>query len=482
MSDPFVNKSLRTLLEIENDSELIHYACPETGLPIWPFIRIPVIRTIMADWLYKSAPLRLLSQNINYIKFARNTAISAIHNIGCREVGKRNILIQSTGLGNFTQGGLIKDRLAGYFAESLPKQTLIYQDKPKEGFRQKYSFEAVLHRTPRKILYKVCSNLVVNSNHKRLARIVIDRAARNALEQLGYDFNLNRIENLTDSLAAQLAILPYESDGYANWIYRKGFKLLLKEDACYGGSGISLIHAARLNNIVVAEYQHGAISKGHEGYNVADILSSSELYKKVLPDYLLTYGNWWSNQTNMPVKKIAIGNPHLTDSLKKVGVKQIKSNKLLILGNGIETELYIDFASRIYRLIAGQGVVVEFRPHPFERERIKSSALPSGVCLDVNPDIYSSLRDSRIVISELSTGLFEAAGLVDKVLLWNTERSRFAFPELPFDSFSTEDELQSILCDDFSSRDDSRLIPANELWEPNWEQNYMRFVEGAISL
>jgi hypothetical protein len=74
-------------------------------------------------------------------------------------------------------------------------------------------------------------------------------------------------------------------------------------------------------------------------------------------------------------------------------------------------------------------------PHPFEREKVKSLILPDGVRLDSHADIYSSLKESSVVISELSTGLFEAVGLVDKVLLWETDKSRFAFPEIPFKSF-----------------------------------------------
>jgi len=255
---------------------------------------------------------------------------------------------------------------------------------------------------------------------------------------------------------------------------------LLKEDACYGGSAISIIHAARLCGMVVAEYQHGAISKGHDGYNVADALATSHSFKAVLPDYLLTYGNWWSNQTNMPVQKIAIGNPHLTESLRALGPVTHKGNQVLILGDGIETNLYLNLASKVLEIVRTQGMFVVFRPHPFERDKVNRQMLPDGVQLDSHSDIYSSLKQSSIVISELSTGLFEAVGIVDKVLLWQTDKSRFAFPEIPFESFSTIDELELILKDKDLVQKESSTIPAGELWEPNWKQNFMRFVEGAV--
>lgn len=155
-------------------------------------------------------------------------------------------------------------------------------------------------------------------------------------------------------------------------------------------------------------------------------------------------------------------------------------NQILILGDGIETNLYLNLASEVLDMVGVKGMQVVFRPHPFEREKVKSMLLPKGVQLDTHSDIYTSLNESCVVISELSTGLFEAVGLVEKVLLWETDKSRFAFPEIPFMSFSTMDELESILNDKHSVEKESSTVPTNELWEPNWKQNYLRFVEGVV--
>lgn len=480
MNTTVLAQSLSTLLQIENDNELIGLTCTATGLPVWPLIRVPVLRTIMSDWLFKSTSLSSIGQNVNFAKLARDAAISAIHNLDYTANPQRNILIQNTGLGNYYQDGLIHDRLVGYFTAALPIRTVVYQDKPKASFRDKYSFNPILYKSPRNIINKLYSKLAVKHNHRQLARRVINRAVENASSRLGYEFASDRILGLTNSLASHLAVLPYASETYANWFYKHGFRLLLKEDACYGGNSIAIIHAARLCGMVVAEYQHGAISKGHDGYNFANALANSHSFKAVLPDYLLTYGNWWSNQTNVPVQKIAIGNPHLTETLGSLGPVSHKRSQVLILGDGIETNLYLNLAKDIVKIVKEQGLAVVFRPHPFERDKVKSSILPDGVRLDSHADIYSSLIESCVVISELSTGLFEAVGLVDKVLLWETDKSRFAFPEIPFKSFSTLDELVSILNDKDSFHKESSTVPANELWQPNWKQNYLNFIEGVL--
>lgn len=470
-------KDLSALLQVENDSELLDYSCPETSLPVWPLIRIAVLRTIMSDWLFKSAPLSSVGKK-NYRTLAKNVALSAIHNVTHNVEEHRDILIQSTGLGNFVHGGITRDRLVDYFSQAMPERTLVLQDQPKKHLGQRYSFEPVLYRTPRSIIHKILSRFAVSANHKKIARLVIERASRNAAERLDYEFNLGQLQSLINSLATRIATLPFATDVYANWFAKQGFKLLLKEDGCYGGNGVPVIYAAKLNRMPVAEYQHGAISKGHDGYNVADALLTNVSFQKVLPDYLLTYGKWWSNQTNMPIKKIPIGNPHLAESTSGQVLGARSRTKVLILGDGIETDLYLDLASRIHCVLQNKGLFVAFRPHPFERDIVKSMQLPRGVVLDTQTNIYRSLIESRVVISELSTGLFEAVGLSDMVLLWETEKSRFAFPELPFATFSTIDQLEALLKNDTFGTGRSISVPSSELWEPDWMKNYLRFVEG----
>ena len=71
-----------------------------------------------------------------------------------------------------------------------------------------------------------------------------------------------------------------------------------------------MIVAAKEMGIRTAEYQHGAVSRGHDAYNVAPGQGSSPEYQKVLPEFFLGYGRWWNEQINVPVTKVAVGNPH----------------------------------------------------------------------------------------------------------------------------------------------------------------------------
>ena len=87
----------------------------------------------------------------------------------------------------------------------------------------------------------------------------------------------------------------------------------------------------------------------------------------------MSYGEWWHEQFNAPVKKVAIGNPHLTEfSNTKLKVQQIKKNEILILSDGINTEKYIQLAKDIKSSLTNSDLIVKLRLHPME-VKFKSS-------------------------------------------------------------------------------------------------------------
>lgn len=475
------NYTLQQLLVLEDDEALLQYSCPGTTLPAWPLIRTQFIRTLMSDLLYSSAPLNTTSAKRGLLQVTSYLARCQLHNWMHRNSFSAEICFFTTGLGNFSKNHVTHERLAGYFAGCYPQQSTLYQAQGDWTWWQNCHFEGIVHATPFNTYLHLMGRLRVTASERKLASAIIEHASRNTFNALGYQLATGQKDSLKLALARQLAAFPISANYHANWFARHNTRLMFKEGACYGARAIAIVHAARMAGVATAEYQHGAIAKGHDGYNVAPTLAASPLFRQTLPDYLLTYGNWWSQQTNMPVHKLAIGNPHLTESLKQFSAGTGPSKHVLVLGDGIETQLYLELAANIHTIVGKYGYSTLFRPHPLERERIKTLAMPAGVVLDSNGDIYTSLQQVSAVVSELSTGLFEAVGLVDKVLLWETDKSRFAFPELPFSSFSSMQELEMLLsCDDVFSGGSPSTIQTHELWQPDWEANYRNFVENII--
>ena len=255
-------------------------------------------------------------------------------------------------------------------------------------------------------------------------------------------------------------------------------RLLIKEEACYGPSAV-FISAARDLGIATAEYQHGVISAGHDAYNVAEAVRSNAAYRRTLPDYLLGYGRWWLDQINMPIGRVAIGSPHRSEQLRGLAPAPLgAARNVLILGDGIETRLYMDLARRL-AVHLGTRLQVVFRPHPLERAAVQHE-FPAGsfdgVRIDASIDIYQAFQSSYAVVNDLSTGLFEAVGIVERVFIWNTAKSRFTFPQHPFPSFDDEADLARKLLQAAAAPLDATTAEA--IWQPDWRANYLRFLAG----
>lgn len=477
------NYTLQQLLVLEDDEALLQYSCPGTTLPAWPLIRTQFIRTLMSDLLYSSAQLNTTSAKRSPLQVTSYLARCLLHNWMHRNSFSAEICFFTTGLGNFSKNHVTHERLAGYFADCYPQQSTLYQAQGDWTWWKNHHFSSVMHATPFNTYLHLMGRLKVTTADWELASVIIEHASRNTVSRLGYQLTSAQKNKLKTALSRQLAAFPISANYHANWFARHNTKLLFLEAACYGARSVSILHAARMAGVTTAEHQHGAISKGHDGYNLAHTLATSPSFRQTLPDYLLTYGNWWSQQSNVPIPKLAIGNPHLAESLKRFTPARDRKKRVLVLGDGIETQLYLDLAARVYTIVGRHGYNVVFRPHPLEKERLKTAPIPAGVALDSNGDIYASLQQVTIVISELSTGLFEAVGLVDKVILWETEKSRFAYPELPFPAFSTMKELEMLLlCDDVFSGESPSSMQVHELWQPDWKANYRNFVENIIGI
>lgn len=68
-----------------------------------------------------------------------------------------------------------------------------------------------------------------------------------------------------------------------------------------------------------------------------------------------------------------------------------------------------------------------------------------AINIDSNVEVYDTLKESEIIISEISTVLFEAVGIVKRILVWQTEYSKKYFPNPPFETFENDEELVELI-------------------------------------
>lgn len=464
---------MQEILAVENDPTFLDFKCPETGYLLWPLIRQEFIQFITSDVLYKTAPLISLNRDINYPKALSSLLKANYHNIRVDESAKVDVLLMASGAGLFLRDGQWFNRLSDYFAFSNSQETLVLEDFFNWNWPCPRQNKKIIYHAPIQTYIALMGRLSIKQTHLKQAKDIVSYFKNRAKNILDWDLNPNATLSFENRMARKIAELPIRKKIYGKLLKQKNVKLVIKEEGCYGYSSI-LNRTARELGVVVAEYQHGAINAGHDAYNVAPKLLSSQEYSDTLPQHFLSYGEWWHQYLRLPVNKIVIGNPHRTSQLSRLTSVANKAD-VLILGDGIETELYIDLAVFLAQNLDSFRVV--FRPHPLERAKLQDLLVRKSlgnVVIDKNLDIYDSFCNAHVVVNEVSTGLFEAVGLADRVLIWDTTKSKFYYPEHPFASFVDANDLLEKIKDGKTGLLASQSV--HSVWAEGWDANYKNFL------
>lgn len=476
--------TLNEILEIEDSAELLAICCPDTGIPLWTSIRHACLVLIMGDLLYGS-PVEKMEGALragSRLKAATAISKSFVHNaIRLRSINQEySVALMATGARLLNREGRYFNSLSDYFVTSAPDQTLVIEDL----FGWKWPFPRhhnnVLIHSPLRVEGELKGRLRAG-RYRELSRTLVELVSHRAKNLLDWNIGEERCQWLEKRCAKGAASLLPRYQTYQSIFKKTGARLLIKEEACYGGAdNAAAILAARHLGMASAEYQHGAVSSGNIAYNFARAVSASRAYRKILPDYFLAYGSWWGEQISAPVKIISIGNPHRTEALGVGTSANSHRGNILILGDGIETTTYLAFCERL-SIKLGSAFEVVFRPHPLERAGVWARHIDGflgKVRVDANQDIYSSLQDAEAVVSEVSTGLFEAIGLVPKVFIWDTPKARFGYPVHPFHKFTDDTELARLILDENAGRISTQQ--KESIWAPNWQRNYLDFIGKAV--
>jgi hypothetical protein len=462
---------LTQMLLAEDDPEILGFRCSQTGVLLWPHVRIAFFRMMMSDLLY-AAPLPVSAAAQLSPRALSTLSRSLLSNARLRLGGRcrADVCVMATAVGVSQRDGKWFNRLSDYFALLLPEQTLLVEDQFDWKWPQPRRVERVLFHAPLQVRNALIGRALAGAAHERAAQQLISLVAQRAKRFVGWELGSERERRLVGMLAQRAAAIPHQYRSYRALLARIAPRVLLKEEACYGTASTLLVAAADLG-IVTAEYQHGAISAGHDAYNLAPTLRDSSEYRRMLPQHFLGYGRWWNEQIDVPVNKLAIGNPH-RDACLAGGRTVADKTDVIVLGDGIETSAYLAFARELAPRAARNGLRTVFRPHPLERGRV---AATEGVQVDDNVDIYDSLRAAHLVVSEVSTGLFEAVGFADRIVVWDTPKARFGYPRHPFGTVAGAAELAERIGD--RTFGVCRPEAATEIWAPCWQESYLQFLQ-----
>lgn len=457
----------------DSDPQLLAVSDIRSSYPLWLSVRFTFLRWLSGELFYDEpvTPQTNFFRTLNtFVARREDTLITNINN-------NKKIIIWTTGLGNYASDGSISDRLVQKFANTYSQETFILQPRNLSMEQLPFNFKETY--CTRNIGSFDNLNVKIAAFWGKERHIGLNNLTTrfSELVKLYHDIELNVDQAKTLKIRA-LQILSQnhklQTSFTAFFQKNQGIKLLMLEEGYYGGVRIPFIIAAKNAGVHVAEFQHGAIAPGHEAYNVGFDRSNQSIYSAVGPDTFLSYGNWWRSQMRLPNKIIDIGNPQ-RDTFPVRSENQNDSKQILVLGDGLETQKYVSLALEINKVVEHKVI---FRPHPLERHKFLEDRADVSVEIDLSSELSSRLANTDVIISELSTGLFDALGIVEHIYIWKTTKSEAAFGTLPFASFESVEELREKLSN--AALKPPTLPCSTDVWKENWINNYKNFVDPII--
>ncbi|HAJ34027.1 MAG TPA: hypothetical protein DCK79_11890 [Candidatus Atribacteria bacterium] len=256
-------------------------------------------------------------------------------------------------------------------------------------------------------------------------------------------------------------------------------KIAFVHCASYLGGGAILTKILHLAGFKVIEVQHGFVSEEHYAYNYPKSCIENENHqcREYLPDYLLMFGDYWTENIRTPSKKIVVGYPYLNKLSEKLIQKITPEGKtILIVSQGTVTEHMVSIAKELSRAFSDYRII--FKLHPGEipfKERYSSLKSYSNIEIIGNYNIYELIAKNNIIIGYYSTTLFEALKFPEKriFILENSD-----VPDEIGYKFSSADELIDAIKD--NSKGYSKVNP-EYFWASNWEERFREFMKNELN-
>jgi hypothetical protein len=181
------------------------------------------------------------------------------------------------------------------------------------------------------------------------------------------------------------------------------------------------IIAAKELNIPVVELQHGIITNSHLAYNYPPLKRKSN----VVPDYILTFGDYWRKKISLPIesKNIrSIGFKFFNMQYKKYSNYKRKKIITFISQASIGNKLS-KIASDLEKKINNEFKII-YKLHPGETRNWKKKypwLIKNKIKVIHNEiPLYKILAESNILIGVCSTVIYEAIGMkIPKIILLN---------------------------------------------------------------
>lgn len=465
------------LLSLETE-ELLNFRFNEHNFLIWPFIRRVVLEKIYLKLTNSSFPVAYVG------KIGLKKSVLYIYNALKYNPYKWSnfpiVFFTTQRIVNLNKGGKYHNKIFDYFALEFPKDSLIVERTEMQTFKLPRFFDNV---TFEDYIYI-----------KGYARAIFKRLPVN---------EINKINTFIEYIKKKFCLYLDKKD--INSIYKKllwhfkvypiiykSYMLLFKNlrpsviiSVGRGSKRIYLYKVAKDLGIKVAEFQHGILNNSHLLYNFGESIINSSEYREYLPDYLLTFGDFWNSSIRDPLKKITIGNPHLSIKMKELentsNLNKKQSKKvILIVSQGTHTNIFVNIAEYLSNKLS-DDYIINFKLHPGEisfTERYNKLYQYNKIKVFKEGDIYDFISKSDCIIACYSTVILEAIAFNKLIFIYDDYWSKEFIPEEIGYRFKDNSELYSLITSKKIAVKNNPLF----FWDTNWKENYRNFIENEIGL
>ncbi len=461
----YSNTIMEQIYEFENSEELLSFRFKDTGIPMWMFIRSPLIRATAYVAMGFDVKKRTLPKHEktlvdryvckNPFFTLKKDVVWAFFRYECMSVYR---------------DGKVYDDLVMPFMRMLSRKgtsimsgngTVIQENRCSHpNWKRDNIFMDIVKNIKSK---EVCKEDCVNI--RKLLRYISEKFPMEVLSKIRKQmyFSLYYI-------ALNHRILIILCEFYLKIVQPKlvivshgSYELLLNS---------AMIIACRKQNITTAEFQHAWVGKNHENFYYGDLIVKDKYCKRVLPDYLLTMGEFWNNQVNIPQKIFTIG------YAKVIQESVVPQNDNILFAASCSYDQYEDILSGILPCI-DRGAKIYFRLHPIE-------ATPSIIkrfekyqrydCFEManEQDFNYHIQKCRYVIVDGSTACYEALYLGRIVFNFDNAYSRvYGINELEcVKRFGTAKEFLEL----WKERNNYESVKHAEFYERDWKGNFKKFL------
>ncbi len=462
--------STHEFFELDNEIIKNKFTIKEKDLMIWPLIRWRVLSYLIRKrnnlTISQAGHTKLSLKNFRYIY---NSLKYAPHRLNKRY----NIFYYISARGrlnnkNFNIG-------SDYYSSLLPKTLVI--DASHRGYYyipdNTDNFATGEYGELKAFLLYQIKRLFSKKNNHSIERFIEFLKKKEEIEE---DF-ANEIRN----------ILYHYYHGYdyyrfylTNVFKKLNPKVIFVRTASYGGFISTLLKTAKENGIKTGEFQHGTIYEGHMAYNYGVAVFKSEQYKKYLPDYILTFGDYWNDKIKIPSKIITIGNPHFYESIKKYKDIKEQKNSILIISQGEITDKFVKIAKYLSEELQNYRILFKLHPGevPFE-SRYKELYKYANIEIAKSGDIYEYFAQFENIVASYSTTVYEALGFNKKLFILEDDMTKNFIPEDIGLRFKENEELKDLI---LNTEELNMNYNLEYYFNSNWEKNYKEFLRKEVGI